>query len=125
VRGYDRLCPLSLLCLTQCLGLSSASQDNLRLWNVFGLDDNDTSMHRSRPSVPFKIIAGHHGGIISQIRKMIVHDVLGSTMKLNRLLLPFNLVVDTSSKFMITASGNRGWFGESSKTVIVHTITPQ
>ncbi|KAF8328886.1 WD40-repeat-containing domain protein [Cantharellus anzutake] len=78
-----------------------ASQDNIRLWNVFGLDDNDTSMHRSRPSVPFKIIAGHHGGIISQI------------------------LVDASSKFMITASGNRGWFGESSKTVIVHSITPQ
>lgn len=104
---------------------SSASQDNLRLWNVFGLDDSDTSMYRSRPSVPFKIIAGHHGGIISQIRKFIVDVVLKSTMQLNCSISPLDLVVDTSSKFMITASGNRGWFGESSKTVIVHSITPQ
>lgn len=46
----------------------SASQDNLRLWNV-GLEEPDNNMAKSRPSqsAPFKIIAGHHG-LISQIR---------------------------------------------------------
>lgn len=33
-------------------------------------------------------------------------------------------VVDPTCKFMITASGNRGWFGDSTKAVIVHSIVP-
>lgn len=41
----------------------SASQDNIRLWKV----SEDSDMHHHRKTVPFKIIAGHHGGVISQI----------------------------------------------------------
>lgn len=33
-------------------------------------------------------------------------------------------VVDATSRFMITASGNRGWFGESTRTVLVHEMKP-
>ena len=43
----------------------------------------------------------------------------------NELFFGAVLVVDAASKFMITASGNRGWFGDTTKTVIVHSITPQ
>ncbi|KZV86553.1 WD40 repeat-like protein [Exidia glandulosa HHB12029] len=71
--------------------VACASQDNIRLWNV---QDADT---RSR-SLGFKIIAGHHGGVVSQI------------------------LVDRGSRFMVTGSGDRGWFGESTKTVLVHEI---
>jgi hypothetical protein len=44
---------------------SSASQDNIRLWNV-SADAQAEATSRSRVA-PFKIIAGHHGGTISQI----------------------------------------------------------
>jgi len=74
--------------------LVCASQDNIRLWNV----NEDYESGRSRSIAPFKIIAGHHGGAISQI------------------------LVDATSRFMITASGNRGWFGETTKTVLVHEM---
>ncbi|KAF8320054.1 WD40 repeat-like protein [Clavulina sp. PMI_390] len=77
-----------------------ASNDNIRLWHV-GAEDSDSSGARSKQSqsAPFKIIAGHHG-LISQI------------------------LVDPSSRFMITASGNRGWWGDSTRAVIVHSIVP-
>ncbi|KIO28166.1 hypothetical protein M407DRAFT_184089 [Tulasnella calospora MUT 4182] len=77
--------------------LVCASQDNIRLWKVH--DETLVDHHRR---APFKIIAGHHGGVISQI------------------------LIDASSRFMITASGNRGrsWMGESTKTVLIHDITP-
>ncbi|CEL51804.1 Transcription factor SPT8 OS=Saccharomyces cerevisiae (strain ATCC 204508 / S288c) GN=SPT8 PE=1 SV=1 [Rhizoctonia solani AG-1 IB] len=78
--------------------LACASQDNIRLWNV-SADAQAEATSRSRVA-PFKIIAGHHGGTISQI------------------------LVDATSRFMITASGNRGWFGESTRTVLVHEMKP-
>ncbi|KAG8743570.1 Transcription factor spt8 [Ceratobasidium sp. 414] len=70
--------------------------DNIRLWNV-SAEAQAEAASRSRVA-PFKIIAGHHGGTISQI------------------------LVDATSRFMITASGNRGWFGESTRTVLVHEM---
>ncbi|KAG8752610.1 Transcription factor spt8 [Ceratobasidium sp. 428] len=76
--------------------LACASQDNIRLWNV-SAEAQAEAANRSRVA-PFKIIAGHHGGTISQI------------------------LVDATSRFMITASGNRGWFGESTRTVLVHEM---
>ncbi|KAG9125572.1 Transcription factor spt8, partial [Ceratobasidium sp. 392] len=76
--------------------LACASQDNIRLWNV-SAEAQAEAASRSRVA-PFKIIAGHHGGTISQI------------------------LVDATSRFMITASGNRGWFGESTRTVLVHEM---
>ncbi|CAE7126287.1 unnamed protein product [Rhizoctonia solani] len=45
--------------------LACASQDNIRLWNV-SVDAQAEAASRSRVA-PFKIIAGHHGGTISQI----------------------------------------------------------
>ncbi|CCO27983.1 Transcription factor SPT8 [Rhizoctonia solani AG-1 IB] len=45
--------------------LACASQDNIRLWNV-SADAQAEATSRSRVA-PFKIIAGHHGGTISQI----------------------------------------------------------
>ncbi|KAF9432890.1 Transcription factor spt8 [Entomortierella beljakovae] len=41
--------------------LICASQDNIRLWNVTELDSKSSLR-------PFQIIAGHHGGLISNIR---------------------------------------------------------
>ncbi|KAF9202370.1 Transcription factor spt8 [Haplosporangium sp. Z 27] len=42
--------------------LICASQDNIRLWNVTELESKSSLR-------PFQIIAGHHGGLISNIRK--------------------------------------------------------
>ena len=52
---------------------SRASNDNIRLWNASdaGLEAESagagTGAGRSRSGVPFKIIPGHHGGIVSQM----------------------------------------------------------
>jgi len=75
--------------------LCSASLDNIRLWNVADAAESDGT-RRTTPA--FKIIAGHHGGIISEI------------------------LVDAGAKFMVTASGNRGWSGDSTRTVLVHDV---
>lgn len=55
---------------------SRASNDNIRLWNASdtGLEAESAAVGaggRSRSGVPFKIIPGHHGGIVSQMRKGI------------------------------------------------------
>lgn len=103
--------------------MHSASQDNLRLWNV-GMEEPDSNMAKGRQSqsAPFKIIAGHHG-LISQIRKFYFISVwIDWCSILTYFPIP---VVDPSSKFMITASGNRGWWGDSTRAVIVHSIVPQ
>ena len=42
-----------------------ASIDNIRLWNVAEVGEFDKKV---RSGVQFKIIAGHHGGFISQMR---------------------------------------------------------
>ena len=42
----------------------SASLDNIRLWNVTDAPESDAT-RRTTPA--FKIIAGHHGGIVSEI----------------------------------------------------------
>jgi transcriptional activator SPT8 len=33
-------------------------------------------------------------------------------------------VVDPGARFLVSASGNRGWHGEATKTVFVHDIKP-
>lgn len=48
--------------------------------------------------VPFKIVAGHHGASLS------------------------GLVVDRMCRFLISASGDRGWLGSSTEAVIVHDV---
>jgi len=72
--------------------IACASHDNIRLWNTYEQEDT-----RSK-GAQFKIITGHHGGQISQI------------------------LIDPAARFMVTASGNRGWFGESTRTVLVHDV---
>jgi transcriptional activator SPT8 len=42
-----------------------ASIDNIRLWNVAEVGEFDKKV---KSGVQFKIIAGHHGGFISQMR---------------------------------------------------------
>ena len=46
--------------------IATASQDNVRLWNTTELSTSD-DMAKKRGRPPFKIIAGHHGGIISSM----------------------------------------------------------
>ena len=49
--------------------LYSASVDNLRLWNV--ADSGEDAWGKPRSGVQFKIIPGHHGGYISQMREYL------------------------------------------------------
>lgn len=58
--------PRVFVCLTHLVVFCySASQDNIRLWKV----SDETLSDPHRRGVPFKIIAGHHGGVISNIRE--------------------------------------------------------
>lgn len=68
--------------------------------------------------MPFKIIPGHHGGIISQMRECF----LFSFIHFNWLIQSVNTVIDPAGRFMATASSNRGWSGESTRVVLVHDI---
>ncbi|WWC90902.1 uncharacterized protein L201_005840 [Kwoniella dendrophila CBS 6074] len=79
--------------------IATASQDNIRLWNTSEyFDVVEESMKKKSSKPPFKIIAGHHGGTIS------------------------SMIVDPTGKFLITASGDRGWQGESTKVVLIHEV---
>ncbi|KAG0310230.1 Transcription factor spt8, partial [Dissophora globulifera] len=70
-----------------------ASQDNIRLWNITELDSKSSLR-------PFQIIAGHHGGLIS------------------------NVHIDPTCKYMITTSGNREWEGPSTNGCLFYDIQP-
>ena len=75
--------PLSFLPVSPCSNaLYSASQDILR---IYDLSASTASNSRSRPAVPFTIIPGHRGGVLSSI------------------------YIDPACKFMLSAAGNRGW----------------
>ncbi|KAJ3289244.1 Transcription factor spt8, partial [Borealophlyctis nickersoniae] len=52
------------------------------------------------PVVPFVIVPGHHGGVIS------------------------SLVIDASKRYMISASGTRGWEGVSTNVCLFYEINP-
>ncbi|KAL1661501.1 WD40-repeat-containing domain protein [Schizophyllum commune] len=78
--------------------IACASTDNIRLWNVAETGEPDGSM-KPRSGVQFRIIPGHHGGFVSQ------------------------MLIDPGGRYMVTASSNRGWHGESTRTVLVHEIT--
>ncbi|KAI0362130.1 WD40 repeat-like protein [Trametes cingulata] len=77
--------------------LACASTDNIRLWNVAEAGEPD-SQGKMKSGVQFKIIPGHHGGFVSQ------------------------MLVDPAARFLVSASSNRGWHGEYTKTVFVHEI---
>jgi transcriptional activator SPT8 len=91
--------------------------DNLRLWNV--ADSGEDAWRKSKSGVQFKIIPGHHGGYISQMREYTYLILLVSKLTI---LLTTSLVVDPGCKFLISASSNRGWHGDSTRTVFVHEI---
>ncbi|KAG1756701.1 WD40 repeat-like protein [Suillus paluster] len=79
--------------------IACASTDNIRLWNAADAGEVDGSM-KLRGGVQFKIIPGHHGGYVSQ------------------------MLVDPGARFLVSASSNRGWHGDSTRTVFVHDIKP-
>ncbi|KAI5843439.1 WD40-repeat-containing domain protein [Morchella snyderi] len=73
--------------------LICASFDNLRLY--------DLSDQGTKSTVPFLIIPGHHGGVISSI------------------------YVDTTCQYMISTAGNRGWEGASTEVLLGYEIIMQ
>ncbi|KAJ9101144.1 hypothetical protein QFC21_003362 [Naganishia friedmannii] len=75
---------------------SGASVDCVRLWNTSDLWLPDSNMKKTKSGVPFRIVAGHHGGTVSSI------------------------YIDPTGKYMITASGSRGWVGDTTRVVLVH-----
>ncbi|KAH9901411.1 WD40 repeat-like protein [Cubamyces lactineus] len=77
--------------------LACASTDNIRLWNVAEAGEPDVN-GKMKSGVQFKIIPGHHGGFVSQ------------------------MLVDPAARFLVSASSNRGWHGDYTKTVFVHEI---
>ncbi|KAH7889346.1 WD40 repeat-like protein [Phlebopus sp. FC_14] len=79
--------------------IACASVDNIRLWNVAEAGETDGNV-KTRGGVQFKIIPGHHGGYVSQ------------------------MIVDPGARFLVSASSNRGWHGDSTRTVFVHDIRP-
>lgn len=64
----------------------------------------------------FKIIPGHHGGMVSQMCESLSRGVV---IRRTNLYLK---VVDPGARFLVSASGNRGWHGEATRTVFVHDI---
>jgi len=81
--------------------LLCASFDNLRLYNL-NADPHPASSARKSlhqpPKIPFKIIPGHSSGVVSQ------------------------MCVTPSFRFLITASGDRGWQSSSNESVVIHEI---
>ncbi|KAK4687934.1 transcriptional activator SPT8, partial [Tremellales sp. Uapishka_1] len=77
--------------------IASASQDNVRLWDTSQYFRPEESMKKSKSRPEFKIIAGQ-SGTVSQ------------------------MIVDPTCRFLVTASGDRGWGGESTRMVLIHEI---
>lgn len=74
--------------------LLCGSYDNIRLWDTWqGLPDTSTSS-----IVPFRIVAGHQGATLS------------------------SMLLDASSRFFFTASGDRGWMSASTEAVLFHEV---
>lgn len=77
------------------------SNDNIRLYNLNLYNDlsNTSSTTNKKPATPFMIIPGHHGGILSA------------------------LYVDETGRFMVSASGNRGWgHANFTESVLIYEI---
>lgn len=77
--------------------LLCGSFDNVRLYDL-RLHEESTKSTSKRSAVPFMIIPGHHGGCIS------------------------DMYIDPSSRFLVSASANRGWQGTSTETVLIYEI---
>ncbi|KAK6335893.1 Transcription factor spt8 [Orbilia blumenaviensis] len=74
--------------------LVCASFDNLRIYDL----KDDEAMKHSR--VPFLIVPGHHGGVLSSV------------------------YVDPTSTYLLTMAGNRGWEGTSTEVMLGYEIVP-
>ncbi|KAI5821269.1 WD40-repeat-containing domain protein [Pyronema omphalodes] len=73
--------------------LICASYDNLRLYDLKHQE------RRGGPTVPFLIIPGHHGGVVS------------------------HLYVDRTCQYLISTAGNRGWEGANTEVLLGYEIT--
>jgi transcriptional activator SPT8 len=71
---------------------SSASHDILRIYDVA---QSDSARHRT---VPFTIVPGHRGGVISSI------------------------YLDPTCRFMLSSAGNRGWEGGGTEVLLGYEI---
>lgn len=69
-------------------------QDNIRLYDLRLYEPGSTSKKNSK--IPFTIVPGHNGGILS------------------------DMYIDPTCRFMVSASGNRGWQGKSSDYVYIY-----
>ena len=76
--------------------LVCASQDILRIYDL-----QHSTEGRGRSTVPFTIVPGHRGGVISSI------------------------FVDPSCRFMLSAAGNRGWEGGGTEVLLGYEIGVQ
>lgn len=76
------------------LTLVSASHDILRIYDLAQAE----SRHRT---VPFTIVPGHRGGVISAIH------------------------IDPTCRFMLSAAGNRGWEGQGTEVLLGYEIGVQ
>lgn len=73
----------------------------------------------------FKIIPGHHGGIVSQMGAYRFWHGNVISFKFRFTHLPRSTrrtVIDPGARFLVSASGNRGWHGDATRTVFVHDI---
>jgi hypothetical protein len=65
--------------------------DNIRLWNV--AESAEDSWSKTKSAVQFKIIPGHHGGYISQMRESLrIHLTLSGSDHVSTQLLILALV---------------------------------
>ncbi|CEG83239.1 hypothetical protein RMATCC62417_17197 [Rhizopus microsporus] len=84
-----------------------ASNDNIRLWDTsidsaftIGSEISDSKLTKTTSTIPFTILPGHHGGAVSQMS------------------------INPTCKYMVTASGNRGWEGASTNVCLFYDILP-
>ncbi|KAI8924241.1 WD40-repeat-containing domain protein [Entophlyctis helioformis] len=97
--------PVTLVqCMANGRSLLCASKDNIRLWDL----DHEAEIAKAlggtgsalNVSAPFVIVPGHHGGMISC------------------------LLMDPSRRFMVAASGSRGWDGLSTNFCLLYGVDP-
>lgn len=105
-------------------GLVCASFDNVRLWNLKAEADG--------AKIPFKIIPGNSSGVVSSmcesnlslmdifegIRCLFVHEE--SSAELSLVFVMTGLT--PSARYLITASGDRGWENTSNECVVIHEV---
>jgi transcriptional activator SPT8 len=94
----------------------SASYDNLRLYDLH----ENASKHST---VPFYIIPGHHGGVISALCKYLPLNPsrIISAVPLAK-DLPGTADTDATCQYLISIAGNRGWEGVTTEVLLGYEI---